>query len=73
MMMVWLIFGTVSANAGLLRISPTMIDIAAPGATATLTLRSEDAAPVQIRTFRWFHKNGANDLEPTEALVASPP
>jgi fimbrial chaperone protein len=72
----WSAVGGIDAgHAALLRVEPILIDVPAPGATATLTLRSEDAAPVtvQLRVFKWVQVNGKETLEPTTDVVASPP
>jgi fimbrial chaperone protein len=63
------------SHAALLRVEPILIDVPAPGATATLTLRSDDASPVtvQLRVFKWVQVNGKETLEPTTDVVASPP
>ena len=63
------------ASAASLQVQPALIDVAAPGQAATLTLRNPDAAPinVQLRVFRWSQVNGTEKLEPTTDVVASPP
>jgi len=63
------------AHAGSLQVEPVLIDVAAPGATSTITLRNEGSAPinVQIRLFRWSQVDGKENLEPTSDVVASPP
>ncbi len=52
-----------------------LIDVTAPGAASTVTLRNEGAAPInaQIRVYRWSQVDGKENLEPTEDVVASPP
>ena len=64
-----------SSHAGTLQVEPVLIDVTAPGAASTVTLRNEGAAPinVQIRVFRWSQVNGKENLEPTDEVVASPP
>jgi fimbrial chaperone protein len=66
--------GTPSAAASL-QVSPVNIAVQAPGEATTLTLRNTDKRPLsaQIRVFRWSMINGAQTLEPTEDVVASPP
>lgn len=61
--------------AASLQVQPALIDVTAPGAASTLTLRNEGQAPVnvQVRVFRWSQSNGEEKLEPTEDVVASPP
>jgi fimbrial chaperone protein len=63
------------AHAASLQVQPAMLDVAAPGAAATLTLRNEGTAPinVQVRVFRWSQSDGEERLEPTDDVVASPP
>jgi fimbrial chaperone protein len=63
------------AAAASLQVTPLLIEVPAPGATSTLTLRNEGPRPVnaQVRVFRWTQTNGEDLLEPTEAVVASPP
>ena len=64
-----------SAQAGSLQVEPVLVDVTAPGAAATVTLRNEGTTPVnaQIRVFRWSTVNGQEKLEPTDNVVASPP
>lgn len=61
--------------AGSLQVSPTTIDVPAPGATAKVNLRNSGSAPfsVQVRVFRWSQAGGEEKLEPTTDVVASPP
>ena len=68
-------FGAGSACAASLQVAPTLLQVAAPGAATTVTLRNTGAAPIatQIRVFRWIQENGIERLEPTEDVVASPP
>ena len=63
------------ASAGSLQVEPVLVDVIAPGAASTLTLRNVGAAPInaQIRVFRWSLVDGQEKLEPTEDVVASPP
>lgn len=63
------------AGAGSLQVSPTTIDVPAPGATAKITLRNSGSAPfsVQVRVFKWSQVNGEERLDPTNEVVASPP
>ena len=57
-----------------LRVAPVSFEVAAPGATANLTLRNEGASPitVQARVFSWT-QNGQEHLTPTRDVVVSPP
>ena len=63
------------AGAAQLRVEPLTVEVVAPGAAATLTLRNDSAteANVQIRVFRWSQSEGREILEPTTDVVASPP
>jgi fimbrial chaperone protein len=65
----------VPAQAGSLQVEPVLVDVTAPGAASTLTLHNAGATPIdaQIRVFRWSMVNGEEKLEPTDAVVASPP
>jgi fimbrial chaperone protein len=64
-----------SADAASLQVTPLVVEVAAPGATSTLTLRNQGTQPVngQIRVFRWSQAGGEDVLEPTDMVVASPP
>jgi fimbrial chaperone protein len=64
-----------SARAGSLQVEPVLVDVSAPGAASTLTLRNEGVTPLetQIRVFRWSLVDGQEKLEPTDDVVASPP
>lgn len=72
-------FGWLSAVSGAgaasLSVSPTLIDQAAPGKTASVTVQTPGRDPlrVQIRLFRWSQVDGKDRLEPTRDVVASPP
>ena len=63
------------ANAGSLQVEPVLVDITAPGAASTVTLRNEGTARIdaQIRVYRWSIVNGKERLDPTDDVVASPP
>ena len=63
------------AEAASLQVAPVTLEIPAPGASATIKLRNEGTAPLnaQVRVFRWTQVNGEEKLEPTDAVVASPP
>src|SRR5947199_2157494 len=63
------------AFAGSLQVEPVLVDITAPGAASTVTLRNEGTTPIdaQIRVFRWSVVNGKEQLDPTDDVVASPP
>jgi fimbrial chaperone protein len=61
--------------AASLQVTPLLIEVPAPGSTSTLALRNESprAVSAQVRVFRWTQANGEDVLEPTNAVVASPP
>lgn len=63
------------ARAEGLRVSPVVLEVAAPGAATTLTLRNEgrDTLTVQARSFRWVQQNGQETLQRTRDVVVSPP
>jgi fimbrial chaperone protein len=61
--------------AGQLRVEPVLLELNAPAAAASLTLRGGDDGEVvvQTRVLRWSQVNGKETLEPTSDVVASPP
>jgi fimbrial chaperone protein len=63
------------AGAGSLQVAPVLIEVKAPGATSTLTVRNEGPRPLdaQVRIFKWRQADGEDVLEPSDAVVASPP
>jgi fimbrial chaperone protein len=63
------------AEAASLQVAPVTLEIPAPGASATLKLRNEGTTVLnaQVRVFRWTQVNGEEKLEPTDAVVSSPP
>jgi fimbrial chaperone protein len=63
------------SQAASLQVTPVLVEVPAPGATATLKLRNEGAKPLdaQIRIFRWTQVDGEDSLTPTDDVVASPP
>jgi fimbrial chaperone protein len=63
------------SQAGSLQVEPVLIDVIAPGAASTVTLRNDGDTRVdaQIRVFRWSQVDGQEKLEPTDDVVASPP
>ena len=63
------------AIAGNLQVEPVLVDVTAPGAASTVTLRNEgtEAINAQIRVFKWAIVNGKEQLTPTNDVVASPP
>lgn len=64
-----------TAQAASLQVAPVSLEVQAPGAAATITLRNEGTTPLnaQIRLFRWIQANGQEKLDPTDEVVASPP
>jgi fimbrial chaperone protein len=62
-------------QAASLQVAPVLVEVPAPGATATLKLRNQDTKPLdaQIRIFQWTQVDGADVLTPTEEVAASPP
>jgi fimbrial chaperone protein len=70
----WLAAG-VAAQASSLRVSPVIVDLPTSAAAATLSLRNDGQAPlnIQARVFRWVQSNGTERLEQTDEVVASPP
>ena len=75
LMLVALAAGPLPTLADGLQVSPVTVEIAAPGATATLKLRNDGTLPIeaQIRVFRWSQVDGQERLTPTTDVVASPP
>lgn len=73
----WFVFllGTEGATAASLQISPVRLEVTAPGATATITLRNSGAKAIatQSRVFRWVQDGAEEHLTPTEDVVVSPP
>lgn len=65
----------VAASADGLRVAPVTLEVTAPGAATSLTLRNTAQQPktVQIRVFRWVQVDGQERYEPTNDVVASPP
>lgn len=66
---------TAGAEAATLRVAPVILNLTAPAAASSIQVWNEGAQPVsvQIRVFRWTQVNGQDVLEPTNAVVASPP
>ena len=64
-----------SSLAASLQVSPVSVEVIAPAAAATITLRNEGDTPLnaQIRVFRWTEVDGEEKLEATDEFVASPP
>lgn len=70
-----LLIAPLSVAAQGLRVAPITLEVPAPGATATLTLRNDSREPmsVQLRTYRWTQQNGAERLTRSSDVVVSPP
>ncbi|MDK3017346.1 molecular chaperone [Pseudodonghicola sp. IC7] len=58
-----------------LRVTPVLMQVVAPGAQGTLTLRNTGrrALTVQVRVFRWEQQGGTERLVSTREVVVSPP
>lgn len=58
-----------------LRVSPVLLEVPAPGAATTLTLRNDGSEPVtvQSRAFRWSQQDGRESLQRSTDVVVSPP
>jgi fimbrial chaperone protein len=66
----------ISAAVGAqLRVEPVLLEMNAPAAAGTLTLRNNEdvEVTVQTRVLRWSQNAGKETLEPTPDVVASPP
>jgi fimbrial chaperone protein len=61
--------------AGQLRVEPVLLELNAPAAASSLTLRNDEDIDVvvQTRVLRWSQVDGKETLEPTTDVVASPP
>ena len=61
--------------AAQLEVSPVLLDVLAPTASATVTLKNDDTRPatLQVRLFKWRQANGQETYEPTQDVIASPP
>ena len=64
-----------SAHAASLQVRPVLIDVIAPGAASTLTLKNNGTESVnaQLRMFKWTQVKGKDKLVPTRDVVVSPP
>ena len=64
-----------AASAGALQVAPVNLQVTGTGGATALQLTNGGAQPLvaQIRVFRWSQTNGVETLEPTDAVVASPP
>ena len=63
------------ASAASLQVAPVSIEVAAPAATSSITLKNPSGAPLkaQVRVYKWSLVNGQEHLEPATDVVASPP
>lgn len=63
------------AGAQGLRVSPVLLEVTAPGAATTMTLRNEGSRPitVQARVFRWTQPGSGDSLQRSTDVVVSPP
>lgn len=70
-----LLLSSIRAEAGSLRVAPTIIDVPIPGAASTLKLHNsgDTNTTVQVRVFRWTQRNGLDELTQTDRVVVSPP
>lgn len=72
-----LIFGALaaSANASTFNISPIRAELSNSHRTEVLTLTNEEDSPVvvQVRVVRWSQKDGAELLDDTREILATPP
>lgn len=69
------ISGVGLAQAQSLRVAPTSVEILAPGATATITVRNVGRQPmtIQARVFAWSSGGATDVLANTRDVVISPP
>jgi fimbrial chaperone protein len=69
------LWGTGIVFAAQLRVEPVLLEMNAPAAAGTLTLRNDenDEITVQTRVLRWSQTGGKESLELTTDVVASPP
>lgn len=58
-----------------LRVTPISLEVLAPGAATTLTLRNDGRSnmTIQARSFRWSQTDGKEALQRTSDVVVSPP
>lgn len=63
------------ANAASLQVSPVLVEIGANEPATTMFLRNTGTELIgaQVRVMKWSQKDGADILEPTRDVVASPP
>ena len=71
-----LVFGlSPNAQSASLQVAPVVVEVTAPGAAATITLKNQATRTLnaQVRVFRWSQSGGEDRYEPTQDVVASPP
>jgi fimbrial chaperone protein len=76
LLVAFLIVGAVgSTDASSLRVAPVGLELDAATKVATMRLRNDGTAPVdvQIRVFAWTQADGVDRLSPTRDVVVSPP
>lgn len=58
-----------------IRVSPTTLEVTAPGAATGLTIvnQGRENITIQARVFRWTQQNGREEYVPTQDVVVSPP
>lgn len=63
------------ARAASLQVAPTMLELLPGQEAEALWISNSGTEPVQVqvRLFRWTQSGGADDLQPTQALLVSPP
>jgi fimbrial chaperone protein len=63
------------ASAASLRVSPVTLEARGGARATSITLVNDEKRPlnVQVRVFKWTQADGADRLEPTTDVVASPP
>lgn len=63
------------AEAASLQVVPVLLDVASPTVATSIRVTNAGTAPitVQVRVFHWIQVNGEDVLEPTTAVVVSPP
>ena len=64
-----------TANAGSLQVGPTRVSLADPASVESLTVRNAGDADmiVQLEKFAWHQREGLDEYEPTDELIATPP
>jgi fimbrial chaperone protein len=69
------LFSAVYAHAASLQVAPVLLEVPAPGAATTMTVRNTGDLPImsQLRVYRWTQVNGQEKLDLTDDVVASPP